>query len=103
MISGYALIIHDTDRNVSGFHAIEFFFWLMQGITMTCTESVPSLMGQPPLISDHSLISQNKVPADSSLLCLFLDSCHLLVECVLISLVLKAGRSGLFVWIFSII
>jgi hypothetical protein len=26
MISGYALIIHDTDRNVSGFHAIEFFF-----------------------------------------------------------------------------
>jgi hypothetical protein len=26
MLSGYALIIHDLDRNVSGFHAIECFF-----------------------------------------------------------------------------
>jgi hypothetical protein len=26
ILSGYALIIHDMDRNVSGFHAIECFF-----------------------------------------------------------------------------
>jgi hypothetical protein len=26
MLSGYALIMHDMDSNVSGFHAIECFF-----------------------------------------------------------------------------
>jgi hypothetical protein len=92
MLSGYALIMHDTDRNVSGFHAIGCFFWLRQGITMTFTESAPSL--SLPIISDLSLISQSKVQVDSSLLCVFLDPCHLLGECGLISVVLKDGQMG---------